>query len=52
MSENNTTKEPINTKETRPETQNPAMLVKAPKLPVKVEFSQDQSEQQNPQSQG
>lgn len=30
--------------ETTPVSPNPAMLVKTPKLPIKVEFSQDQSQ--------
>ncbi len=42
-------KELVQTQDTKPEAQNPAMLVKTPKLPVKVEFAQDQSEQQKPQ---
>ena len=52
MSDNNSTdkEQIIHTKDTAPSPQNPAMLVKTPSLPVKTEFSQDESLKKKPET--
>jgi hypothetical protein len=44
MSENQTTdnNDYLHIKSAKPKGQNPAMLVKTPKLPIKIEFAEDQ----------
>lgn len=48
--DNSTNKEQVHTQEASPAPQNPAMLVKTPSLPVKTEFSQDNSKKDKPEN--